>query len=137
MVAQARGEWGTAAPPTVDSNPKARVYVYRYGGFGGCGVKPFIWCDEVLLASITCGRYFIAEIEPGPHTFRSDNSASTVSLNFAAGRTYFLRADIVPDTIHDRGLLYKMEEATGSRDVRALKPLPSENIQDDTMVLTE
>jgi len=60
-----------------------------------------------------------------------------MSLNFAAGRTYFLRADIVPDTIHDRGLLYKMEEATGSRDVRALKPLPSENIQDDTMVLTE
>jgi hypothetical protein len=139
LVAQAKGEWGGTVAPTAESKPKATVYVYRQGVFFGCGLRPSIWCDEVRLARISCGKYFIAEVDPGLHTFRSDDETSRVSLEFEAGKTYFLRADIEPDAERPRGrrVLYKMNDTQGSLAVQSLLPLARKSIQDHTMVLTE
>lgn len=137
MVAQAKKEYGATAAPDVALNPKATVYVYRHRGFVGCGMKFPVWCDEVLLARISCGRYFIAEIDPGPHTFRSDIPTSTVALEFEAGKTYFLRADIASEGVIARGGLYAMDGRQGSLAVQSLIPLPREKILDDQMVLPQ
>ena len=127
---------GTAAPGAAP-DAKATVYVYRKGGFAGCGVKPVIWCDEVLLAKVSCGRYFMARVSPGEHTFRSDNPESKISFEFGPGRTYYLRADIVPNTNHERGLLSVVDVEEGSLAVQSLKPLPREEIQDEKIVVSE
>ena len=134
-----RKEDPTHDESTTNEEDKGSLYVYRHRGFEGCGVKFPIWCDEVLLARISCGKYFIAEIDPGPHTFRSDFPTSTVTLEVETGKTYFLRADIASEATRARGggVLYRMDGRQGSLAVQSLMPLPRENILDDKMVLTQ
>jgi hypothetical protein len=127
----------SAPAPSVETNPKARVYVYRYSGFVGCGMKFSVWCDEVLLAKLTCGKYFIAELQPGPHTFRSDIESVTVSLEFEAGKSYFLRTDQAPSEGLARGELHVAADSEGHRFVQSLLPLPRKYILDDTMGITQ
>ena len=126
QMASMKKTFDGVAAPGADPNAKATVYVYRKGGFAGCGVKPVIWCDEATLAKVSCGKYFMAQVSPGEHTFRSDNPASKISMEFGAGRTYYLRADIVPNTTHERGLLSVVDVQEGSAAVQSLKPLPRE-----------
>lgn len=136
-ISSLKQDFGGVAAPGSDPNAKATVYVYRRGGFAGCGVKPVIWCDEVLLAKVSCGKYFMAQVSPGEHTFRSDHPGSKISMEFGPGRTYYLRADIVPNTNHERGLLSVVDVKEGGLAVQSLKPLPREEIQDDTLVVSE
>lgn len=137
MMSSAKKEFDGSAAPGADPNAKATVYVYRKGGFGGCGVKPVIWCDEALLAKVSCGKYFMARVTPGEHTFRSDNPGSKIAMPFGPGRTYYLRADIVPNALHERGLLFVTGDEEGRLEVQSLKPLPREEIQDDKLVVSE
>jgi len=136
-ISSLKQDFGGIVAPGTDPNAKATVYVYRKGGFAGCGVKPVIWCDEVLLAKVSCGKYFMARVSPGEHTFRSDNPESKISFEFGPGRTYYLRADIVPNTNHERGLLSVVDVEEGSLAVQSLKPLPREEIQDEKLVVSE
>jgi hypothetical protein len=137
QMSTAKKEFDGAATPGADPNAKATVYVYRKGGFAGCGVKPVIWCDEVLLARVSCGKYFMVQVSPGQHVFRSDNPQSKIAIEFGAGRTYYLRADSVPNTYQERGLLFAVAAKEGGLAVQSLKPLPREEIQDATMVVPE
>lgn len=137
QISSAKKTFDGTAAPGADPNAKATVHVYRKAGFAGCGVKPVIWCDEVLLAKVSCGKYFIARVSPGEHTFRSDNPQSKISMKFGPGRTYYLRADTVPNTFHERGLLFVAGVEEGSLAVQSLKPLLREEIQDEKLVVSE
>jgi hypothetical protein len=137
-VAQAKSEFGgTPAAPATVTNPKARVYVYRDKGFVGCGLRYTVWCDEVPLAKLSCGKYFIAEIQPGSHTLRSDIASVTVSLEFEAGKSYFLRTDMAPNQALSRGALHVADDSEGQRAIQSLLPLPRKDILDSTMVLPQ
>ena len=137
MVAQAKSQFGgTPVAPTGETNSKARVYVYRDRGFVGCGLKYSIWCDAVLLAKLSCGKYFIAEIQPGPHILRSDIESVTVSLEFEPGESYFLRADMASNQALSRGELHVADDSEGHRAVQSLLPLPRKDIQDNSLVFT-
>jgi hypothetical protein len=111
--------------------------VWLKGWVRGVRVKAVIWCDEVLLAKVSCGKYFMAQVSPGEHTFRSDHPESKISIEFGPGRTYYLRADIAPNTYHERGLLSVVGVKEGSLAVQSLKPLPREETQDEKLVVSE
>jgi hypothetical protein len=47
-----------------------RVFFYRYKQLTGFGVSPSVYCDEVQLARMENGRYFVVTLAPGKHVFQ-------------------------------------------------------------------
>src|ERR1700757_2575745 len=84
-----------AAPAaTTQDSAKATVYIYRYKQFVGAALAPSVYCDDVQLARMDNGRYFTATIDPGKHTFRSNDPQSGIALDAKAGEQYFIRVEI-------------------------------------------
>jgi hypothetical protein len=61
--------------PSADSR-SSTVYIYRYKQFVGSALGPSVYCDENELARMDNGRYFLVELPPGTHTFRSNDKQS-------------------------------------------------------------
>src|SRR6266704_4063181 len=77
---------------TADAKPsKATVYVYRYKQFVGSALAPSVYCDDAELARMENGRYFSATVDPGKHSFLSNDKQSGVELDMNAGEQYFIR----------------------------------------------
>ena len=127
----------TTAPQTAEVNPaKATVYVYRYKQFVGSALAPSVYCDESQLARMDNGRYFAAKIDPGKHTFRSNDPQSGLELDVKAGQEYFLRVEIAAGVMKGHGRLVLMSPEQGSYELKSkkLKPLDEGKVVDRNQV---
>jgi len=130
----------TVAPPQTDASaqPKASVYVYRYKQFVGSALQPSVYCDDTQLARMESGRYFAVKVEPGKHTFRSNDQQSGVELDLKAGQEYFLRVEIATGMLKGHGRLVLTAPEQGRFEVKAgLKPLDEGKVVDKTRVSIE
>jgi len=122
---------------TPDAKPaKATVYVYRYKEFVGSALAPSVFCDEVELARAENGRYFTVRLDPGKHSFRSNDKQSGTELDMKAGQEYFLRVEIAAGMMKGHGRLVLMSPEQGSYEMKSskLKPLDSNKVVNDTLV---
>ena len=120
------------------SSPK--VYVYRYKQFLGGALAPSVYCDEVQLARMDNGRYFMATVAPGKHTFRSNDAQSGMDLELKAGHEYFLRVEISTGFMKGHGRLVVMPREQASYELRSskLKPLdPGKVVDKDRVSIAE
>jgi hypothetical protein len=124
---------------TVPQRPreqKATVYVYRprpsVGEEGG-GLKLPVSMDGVRLGRVAAGKYFVARVEPGPHSFRSERQAP-VRADFEAGQEHFLRVEVVPDIPRARGVLRLVDPEEGTAAIAGLIPLEDDEIEDRLVV---
>jgi hypothetical protein len=127
----------TTAPQTAEVNPaKATVYVYRYKQFVGSALAPSVYCDESQLARMDNGRYFAAKVDPGKHTFRSNDPQSGLELDVKAGQEYFLRVEIAAGVMKGHGRLVLMSPEQGSYELKSkkLKPLDEGKVVDRAQV---
>src|SRR6516165_8381733 len=103
------------APQTADTtSSKATVYIYRYKQFVGSALSPSVYCDGNQLARMDNGRYFTATIEPGKHTFTSNDQQSGIDLDLKAGEQYFIRVEIAAGFAKGHGRLILMSPEQGS-----------------------
>lgn len=118
---------------------KAMVHVYRYKQFVGGALEPSVYCDEVQLARMDNGRYFAAMVDPGKHTFRSNDSQSGIELDTKAGQEYFIRVEIATGFAKGHGRLVLMSPEQGSYELKSkkLKPLDASKVMDKTRVSLE
>lgn len=129
-----------SAPSAVDAKEsKATVHIYRYKQFVGGALAPSVYCDEVQLARMDNGRYFAAMVEPGKHTFRSNDSQSGIELDTKAGQEYFVRVEIATGFAKGHGRLILMSPEQGSYELKSkkLKPLDASKVMDKTRVSLE
>src|SRR5919204_2688227 len=110
----AAGQESSAAPSTGTNSAKATVYVYRYKQFVGAALAPSVYCDDVELARMENGRYFMATLEPGKHTFRSNDPQSGVVLEMKAGEQYYMRVEIATGFMKGHGRLVLMPREQAS-----------------------
>jgi hypothetical protein len=130
----------TVTTPQSDASaqPKVSVYIYRYKQFVGSALQPSVYCDEVQLARMENGRYFAVKLEPGKHTFRSNDQQSGVELDLKAGQEYFLRVEIATGMLKGHGRLVLTAPEQGRFEVKAgLKPLDQGKVVDKTRVSVE
>jgi len=128
----------TAPQSNATAPAKASVYVYRYKQFVGSALQPSVYCDETQLARMENGRYFTAKIDPGKHTFRSNDQQSGVELDLKAGQEYFLRVEIATGMLKGHGRLVLTAPEQGRFEVKAgLKPLDEGKVGDKTHVSVE
>jgi len=129
-----------AAPQSPAPNQnKALVYVYRYKQFVGSGLSPSVFCDEAQLARMENGRYFLVRVEPGNHSFRSNDAQSGVALDLKAGQEYFIRVDIATGMLKGHGRLSLTAPEQGRYELTSskLKPLDIDKVVDKTRVSVE
>ena len=129
-----------AAPAAADATPStATVYVYRYKQFVGGALEPSVYCDEVQLARMDNGRYFAARIDPGKHTFHSNDPQSGVALELKAGQAYFIRVEIATGFMKGHGRLTLVSPEQGSYELKSskLKPLDPGKVVDKARVSVE
>lgn len=115
---------------------KATVYVYRYKQFAGSALSPSVFCDDTQLARMDNGRYFAAKIDPGKHTFHSNDQQSGLELDAKAGQEYFIRVEIATGFMKGHGRLVLMSAEQGSYELNSskLKPLDSSKVVNGTLV---
>ena len=129
----------TTPSATDAKESKATVHVYRYKQFVGGALEPSVYCDEVQLARMDNGRYFAAMVDPGKHTFRSNDSQSGIELDTKAGQEYFIRVEIATGFAKGHGRLVLMSPEQGSYELKSkkLKPLDASKVMDKTRVSLE
>ena len=128
---------GTTSPSSSDEKQSpAKVYVYRYKQFVGGALAPSVYCDEVQLARMDNGRYFMATVAPGKHTFRSNDAQSGMDLELKAGHEYFLRVEIATGLMKGHGRLVVMPREQAGYELRSskLKPLDAAKVVDKDRV---
>jgi hypothetical protein len=115
---------------------KGTVYIYRYKQFVGSALEPSVYCDETQLARMDNGRYFSVEVEPGKHTFYSNDKQSGLELHVKAAEKYFVRVEIAAGMMKGHGRLILMAPEQGSYELKSkkLKPLDAGKIVDHARV---
>jgi len=118
---------------------KATVHVYRYKQFVGGALEPSVYCDEAQLARMDNGRYFAIKVDPGKHTFRSNDTQSGIELDAKAGQEYFVRVEIATGFAKGHGRLILMSPEQGSYELKSkkLKPLDASKVVDKTRISIE
>jgi len=121
------------------SAAKSTVYVYRYKQFVGAALAPSVYCDDVELARMENGRYFMATLEPGKHTFRSNDPQSGVVLETKPGEQYYLRVEIAAGMMkgHGRLVLMSREQASYELVSTKLESLDANKVADKERVSLE
>ena len=130
-------ETTSTSQQTNDAKPsKGTVYVYRYKQFVGSALAPSVFCDEIELARAENGRYFTVKLDPGKHTFRSNDKQSGTELDMKAGQEYFLRVEIATGFAKGHGRLVLMSPEQGGYELKSskLKPLDSNKVVNATLV---
>jgi hypothetical protein len=123
------------ASSAVDSSQsKATLYVYRYKQFVGKALSPSVYCDEAELAHMVNGRYFAVKLDPGKHSFRSNDKQSGVDLDMKAGQSYFMRVEIAAGFMKGHGRLVLMSGEQAAYEVKQLKPLDDDKVVDKARV---
>ena len=128
---------GNAGAQQAEDAPKATVYIYRYKQFIGSRAKPSVYCDETQLAKIENGRFFVAKLDPGVHTFRANDKQSGVELDMKAGQVYYIRVEIIDSFFKQYGRVVLTAPEQGAYEVKNLKPLGTKSIKDRSRVLVE
>jgi hypothetical protein len=117
---------------------KAFVVFYRPSKFVGAAVGFKVREDKKELGKLRNGKYFVATVEPGAHTYKVHSEAKDLlNLEVEAGETYFVsgaigfgvmvgRPNISPSTAADFEKVMKK--------LKPAKPLEQDNDKDDEEV---
>lgn len=124
---------GAAQDPGAGS--MTHVFVYRYKQFVGAALEPSVYCDEVQLARMDNGRYFVVSIPPGKHVFRSNDSQAGAELDTVVGKDYYIRVELATGMWKGHGRLVVTPSEQGAYEIRKLQLLDSDKIKDKSRVL--
>ena len=117
---------------------KATVHFYRYKQFVGSALAPAVFYDGSELAHMENGRYFTATLNPGKHSFTSNDKQSGVDLDLKAGEEYFIRVEIATGFAKGHGRLVLVPKEQGTYELQSdkLKPLDEKKVSDKNVVST-
>lgn len=119
-----------------EATAKAKIHVYRYKQFSGKALNPSVFCDGTQVAKMDNGRYFTMELDPGKHSFSSNDKQSEIVLDLKPGATYYIRVDIAAGFFKGHGRLTLMQPEQGAPEVAKLQYLSPGDVKDSRVVLT-
>src|ERR1035437_7091457 len=122
--------------PTMADDPggTAKVFIYRYRQFVGLAIEPSVYCDEVQLARMENGRYFVVSVPQGKHVFRSNDAQAGVELETQSGKEYYIRVELATGVLKEHGRLVVTASEQGAYEVKQLKLLGPDKVKDTSRV---
>jgi len=142
-VAQAQqpGSTSTQSPsaeaPQAAPGDVAHLHLYRHHKYAGSALAPSIYVDDKAVARIGSGRRITIRLTPGPHSIRSDDKSSAISVDAKSGQDYYIRVDEEAGFWKGHGKLTMLMPEQGSAEYKLQKPvegdrrLAKEMIEDD------
>jgi hypothetical protein len=127
----------TQTQTVANDNSKVTVFVYRYKQWVGSALEPAIYCDEVEIAKMDNGAYFKVMLDPGKHTFQSNDKQSGVVLDLKSGEDYYIRMELVEGVWKGKGRLVLVPKEQGAFEIQKLKPLDKKKIKDTSKAFTD
>jgi len=121
------------AKPQINDSPAA-VHIYRYKQFVGSALSPSVFCDENELARMENGRFFVAKLSSGKHTFRSNDKQAGIEVELKSGQDYYIRVEIATGMMKGHGRLVLVAPEQGAYEIKKLKPLDKDKIKDSEHV---
>ncbi len=116
---------------------KVTVYIYRYKQFAGWALEPSVYCDEKELAKMDNGRFFKVILDPGKHTFQSNDKQSGIELDLKIGEEYFIRVEIVTGFWKGHGRLVLVSKEQGGFEIKKLQQLDKKKVKDKSKVVID
>lgn len=125
-----------AQTSTASNTAPAHIIAYKRFSKGFGGANP-LFCDDIRVASLrNKDHYFVLEIPPGKHYFRSNSTRGNLIIHAEPGQTYFL--EVVSDFSYFKFVHRTEEESELILDMITsgkMLPIDPKDIQDHTHVL--
>jgi hypothetical protein len=129
--------WACANAQDVKGEPKAIAYIYRKKEFSTRTWRPSVYVDEGELGRSQNGRYLVAKLSPGKHTFRSELAQEAIQIDLKGGECYYFRTEIASGVWKAHGRLLSVTPEQGRSDLVQLQPIDLGNVRDRTSVLND
>lgn len=121
---QSQASAATPAPSQAPSTSDATcLRVYRQRRYSGSALAPSIYVDDKQIARVGNGRRVSIRLTPGPHTIRSDDKSSAISLEAKTGQDYFVRIDEATGFWKGHGRLTLVLPEQGTAEYALQKPI--------------
>lgn len=129
----------TASSAQSESNAADGGYlrVYRQRRYAGSALAPSIYLDDTQIARVGNGRRVAIRLTPGPHTIRSDDKSSAISLDVKAGQDYFVRVEEATGFWKGHGKLTLVLPEQGSAEYKLEKPLEEDRKVAKNLILSD
>lgn len=111
--------------------------VYRQRRYAGSALAPSIYVDDKQIARVGNGRRVSIRLTPGPHTVRSDDKSSAISLDVKPGQDYFIRVDEATGFWKGHGRLTLVLPEQGSAEYKLEKPIEEDRKVAKEMIVNE
>src|SRR5712692_6730454 len=139
LVAGVLALWSLAtAQQAKDENQskelKSIVLIGRLKDFGTRNQRPSVYVDEDQLVRSQNGRYLVAKLDPGRHTFRAEDPQYSVQMDLKAGECYYFRVHLA-GFWQARGRLVSVTPEQGVLDLKRLEPIDSSHVKDNARVV--
>lgn len=113
----------SSAQASISAADAGCLRVYRQRRYAGSALAPSIYVDDAQIARVGNGRRVAIRLAPGPHTIRSDDKSSAISLDVKAGQDYFVRVEEATGFWKGHGKLTLVLPEQGSAEYKLEKPL--------------
>ena len=80
------------------------------------------------------GRFFVAKLSPGKHTFRSNDKQAGVEVELKGEQDYYIRVEIATGMMKGHGRLVLVASEQGAYEIKKLKPLDRDKVKDSEHV---
>ena len=114
-----------AAPGAGFTEEPATVYIYRTRQAKTPGrAAPAVFVDGKMLARLDGGRYLVADLDEGTHTFgTTKKKAGSVEVNVMGGNTYYISLTDDSGVSVGTPRIKVVAEEEGASAVKQLKPV--------------
>ncbi len=81
------------------------------------------------------GRFFVAKLSPGKHTFRSNDKQAGIDVDLKGGQDFYIRVELATGFMKGHGRLVSVAPEQGSYEIKKLKPLGTDKVKDTQRVV--
>jgi hypothetical protein len=118
------------APVPINRPDAATLTIYRLPQSMASRRRPTVTVDGKELLKIGNGKVYTGYFAPGTYEIRMEGRRSGGSFDLEAGKVYYLRVDVVTESLALRWSLMQVTPTRGSAEVQGLEPVPPAQIAD-------
>ena len=113
------------APEASVPSDRATIYIYRESGVIGGGVSYMVNVNDLPLAALPSGGYFVYHAAPGELELSAKTEAKTsITLDAKAGEVYYVKGTIGIGVFVGHPHLVLVSKEVGAKDIATCKQVP-------------
>jgi hypothetical protein len=126
---------GGTANAAASSSDSAHIRVYRPHLVPGSGINPPILIDDKVVAKLGNAKRFSVKVSPGPHTIKSDDKTSEITIDAKDGQEFYVSVQEIPGRFPKlKGKLTLVLIEQGRGEYRLTKPLEEDRKIEKDMI---